>query len=194
VPHNLGVDASAPKKAQEASGGLFGANLEGKKLVDENLASSPTDPPAAAPAAAEADAAKKSSTQVRNKRLTDRIFTVTLLAIGAFGALNLASALMNLNQVFAQLYAMYNLGPFSAPEWFGVLSTIGWIVPLGLWAVALIMSIQFMQRGKVAFYIPLAAGVIAFIVAIVLMIVAITAAPELMTYLNNNGFSLEDLR
>jgi hypothetical protein len=191
VPHNLGVDASAPKKPDAANGGLFGANIEGKKLVDDEAAKpvTPGDDNAVQVAQGAQTAAKPKAS-----RTTDRIFTIVLLAIGAYGALNLAGSLMNLSQVFAQLYAMYDLGPFTSPEWFGVLSTLGWMIPLGLWAVALIMSIQFMQRGKTAFFIPLVAGVVAFIVAIVLMSIAVTAAPELMTYFTENGFSLEDLR
>lgn len=186
VPHNLGVNPDAPKPQPVASEGITGIDLRGKKLLHDEH----TEP-------VEGEKPAKPAKPVRagqSQRLTDRIFTIVLLSIGALGALNVAGALMNLPQTFAQIYALYDLGPFAAPAFFGVLSTLGWMLPLGLWAVALIMSIQFMQRGKVAFYIPLIAGVAAAIVAVVLMSIAVTAAPELLTYFTDNGFSLEDLQ
>lgn len=137
---------------------------------------------------------KPNSVSARMNRPADRIATVMLLAFGAYGALNSASAFMNLQQVFEQIFAVYDLGTFTAPEWFGALSTIGWISQLAVWAITLILSIQLMRRKRMAFYIPLVGAVIAFLITLVLMMIALSAAPELVTYVSEHGFDLKDFQ
>ena len=124
----------------------------------------------------------------------DRVATIVLLAAGAIGSLNMADSFMQLTPLFAQLYALFGLGEFTAPAWFAIVSTIGWVSQLLIWALTLLLSIQRMRRQKLAFFIPIAGAVLSFIVAIVLMGVAISAAPDLITYLSTNGFSIEQLQ
>lgn len=113
----------------------------------------------------------------------DRVATIVLLAAGAIGSLYMADSFMQLTPFFAQLYALFELGEFTAPAWFAVISTIGWMGQLLIWALTLLLSIQRMRRQKLAFFIPIAGAVLSFIVAIVLMVVAISAAPEFIEYL-----------
>lgn len=184
VPHNLGVNASAPRSAAPAeSAGTPSTDNQPKRSLFGGSARAGTSASTAAPSGTAASA-----------RPADRIITIALLAIGAYGALSVADAMINLQQVFAQLYASFGLGAFTPPDWFAVLSSVGGIVQLSLWAVTLLMSIQFMRRGRLAFYLPLVAGAVSFLVAIVIMSIALGAAPELMTYLSTNGFTLEDLQ
>jgi len=185
VPHNLGVNASATATPQANE--TVDASDAAEKPKRSLFGSKDAQTSAAAGLANQAKPAQQA-------RPADRVITIALLAIGAYGALNVADAMINLRQVFAQLYAIYDLGAFTPPEWFAVLSSIGGIAQLSLWAVTLLLSIQFMRRGRLAFYLPLAAGVLSFILAIVVMSIALGAAPELMTYLSSNGFNLEDLQ
>lgn len=180
VPHNLGVSTHAPAKTASSHHG---------------------QPPAQNSSNADAPAAEVTTSQPEKTRgakqppRRDRIFTIILLAFGALGALNLGDAFMQLSQSAAQLYALYDIGTFTAPEWLGTASTIGWISMLSIWAVSLILSIQLIQRGKLSFYIPLAGAVLSFIVLIVIMsIVVVNGMPELMTYVQTNGFNLDKLQ
>lgn len=191
VPHNLGVKTTGGQQNAPAASATSPATPS-ESAPDEKPKRSLFGMKGSQNASGQTTAGQTASTQPA--RPADRIITIALLAIGAYGALNIADAMINLRQVFAQLYAIYDLGSFNPPEWFAVLSSIGGILQLSLWAVTLLLSIQFMRRGRLAFYLPLVAAVLSFIVAIVVMSIALGAAPELMTYLSTNGFNLEDLQ
>lgn len=191
VPHNLGVQAAGGQQTTADSSSTPSAT-PAESASDEKPKRSFFSVKGSQNASGQSTPGQ--TTSARPARPADRIITIALLAIGAYGALNIADAMINLRQVFAQLYAIYDLGSFNPPEWFAVLSSIGGILQLSLWAVTLLLSIQFMRRGRLAFYLPLVAAVLSFIVAIVVMSIALGAAPELMTYLSTNGFNLEDLQ
>lgn len=181
VPHNLGVNKAAPAKSAAGQA----AATQGAASQDAEPNSSQSD---ALPAQAGA-------TQIpRANKTTDRIATILLLAAGAMGSLNLAEAFMNLDKTFAQIYSLYDLGTFNAPEWFGTLGTVGWISVLAVYALTLIISVQFMQRGKLAFWVPLAGAALSFIVVTILMMFAVGSAPELINYMQTNGLNLEKLQ
>lgn len=180
VPHNLGVNTHAPAKAPAKAPS---AEPQPAANVDGSAPVTPAQTPATPSQATKPTAAR------------DRVATIVLLAFGAFGALNLADAFMQLPQSAAQLYALYDLGSFTAPEWLSTVSTVGWIAMLAIWAISLILSIQLMQRGKLSFYVPLSAAALAFIVMSVIMaIVVMNAMPELVTYVQTNGLNLEKLQ
>lgn len=183
VPHNLGVNKNAPAKAAQAAAAQ---DADGSA---ETAASAST--PMSAEKASKTQA--KPGTKIPPRR--DRIFTIILLAFGALGALNLGDAFMQLPQSAAQLYAIYDIGTFTAPDWLSIVSTIGWISMLSIWAVSLILSIQLIQRRKLSFYVPLSGAVLSFIVLIIIMsIVVVNGMPELMTYVQTNGLNLDRLQ
>ena len=181
VPHNLGVNKAAPAKS---AAGLSAATQSAANQNVAPISNQSETPPAQAGA-----------TQIpRANKTTDRIATILLLAAGAMGALNLAEAFMNLDKTFAQIYDLYDLGTFNAPEWFGVLGTVGWISVLAVYALTLIISVQFMQRGRLAFWVPLAGATLSFILVTILMMIAVSSAPELIEYMQTNGLNLEKLQ
>lgn len=189
VPHNLGVNKDAPSKVAKTTAAAASAPA---------AAPAPAAQPASMPVAEPTEVSDGATPQAaRPKPATrrDRFATIALLALGAFGALNLGDVFMQLSQSTAQLYALYDLGSFTPPEWLGTASTIGWVSMLSIWAITLILSIQFMQRGKLSFYIPLIGAAVSFIVLIVIMsIIVVNGMPELMTYLQTNGIDLEKLQ
>lgn len=126
------------------------------------------------------------------RRNSDRIATVLLLGFGALTALNVAQAFMALNDSFAILYATFDLGSFDPPSWFSTVSTVGWISQLAVFAVVLIASIQRMQRGKIAFWLPLVGALVSFALTFVILAVALTGAPELVQYIQTNGVNLDE--
>lgn len=178
VPHNLGVNKDAPSKAA--------------KTADTDTAAPATASERFAEPTAPSESPTGKTARAKPVARRDRFATIALLALGAFGALNLGDAFMQLSQSTAQLYALYDLGSFTAPDWLGTASTIGWVSMLSIWAITLIMSIQFMQRGKLSFYIPLIGAAVSFIVLIVIMsIIVVNGMPELMTYVQTNGINLD---
>ena len=55
-----------------------------------------------------------------------------------------------------------------------------------LFALTLIFSIQRMRQHKITFWVPLAAGAIAFILLVVVPIIVLSGAPEIMEQLQND--------
>ena len=60
-----------------------------------------------------------------------------------------------------------------------VLVAFGVFVILGIYACTLILSVQRMRRGKLAFFIPLIGGAVAFIAMFVIISIAMSQAPDL---------------
>jgi hypothetical protein len=135
-------------------------------------------PPAAAPPAApaptahtapQADGAAEPSVRqaqdgARRGPTWDRILTIALLTLGAFGAWDSARSMQQLGQQVQAAYTMLGIGDFTAPEWLPALSVAGIVVQLSLYAVILGLAILRLRARRIAFWIPLAGGVLSVIV------------------------------
>lgn len=116
-------------------------------------------------------------------RTGDRIVTIALLALGAFGALYFAASLQQLPNSLAMLGAAFGIEGFVVPDSVKTLGNTGAIVVLALYAVTVIFAIQRMRGRKLAFWVPLAAGAIAFVVTFAFASFGLSQAPELMSQL-----------
>ncbi|MFC6235979.1 DUF6264 family protein, partial [Leucobacter soli] len=120
-----------------------------------------------------------------NPRLGDRIVTIVLLAIGALGALYSAASLQQLPNSLALLGDALAIEGFVVPAAVSTLGTVGALIVLAVYAIALIYSIQRMRHRKLAFWVPLAAAAIAFIVVFAFTAFALNQAPELIQVLSD---------
>jgi hypothetical protein len=68
----------------------------------------------------------------------------------------------------------------------GTLGMVSGFAVLLLFAVTLIFSIQRMRARKLAFWVPLAAGAVAVLLALIIPMIAIGGAPEIMQQLEND--------
>lgn len=159
VPHNLGVGQQRSGSPQH-----FEAPAAGVPAMQAPVPA--PGGPAAAPA---------------KSRIGDRVVTILLLAAGAFGALNLASSFMMLPQQLATIAELIELPDWVAPASITTIGTVGTLVTLGLYAITLILSVQRMRRRKLAFFIPLIGGVVAFIAMFIILTVAMSQIPEFST-------------
>lgn len=196
-----GEPATPPAPSAPAETGTPAAHLAGvphnlgKGVSRKSDGTATVATPPAAPSAPTAPASATDSSAIPSANIRiDRIATILLLAAGAIGSLNMADSFMQLPALFAQLYALFELGAFIAPAWFAIVSTIGWVSQLLVWALTLLLSVQRIRRQKIAFFVPLAGAALAAIIAFVLMAITLTGSPELLTYLSTNGFSLEQLQ
>lgn len=192
VPHNLGANlpkrggakATPGARAVKGSGsGTPGSSSTGTTQHGTQQPSAPGSPyraeaPAAAAAAPRAQGQQPGAPR---PRMVDRIFTIGLLVIGAFSTLTMVSSLFALESQIRLTATMIGVEHATLAPWVGPLGTIGGIVVLALFAVTLIFSIQRMRAGKLAFWVPLTAGVIAVLIVGILPAVAMLAgAPEIM--------------
>jgi hypothetical protein len=118
-------------------------------------------------------------------RLADRIITIVLLALGAYGALSLALSLQQVPQQFRLIGTVLGAENLTVPESVGVVGTVGAILVLAVYAVNLIFSIQRLRARKLAFWVPLVAFALALVVLFVCTIVAVNALPELMQLMSD---------
>ncbi|WP_395242589.1 DUF6264 family protein [Agromyces sp. MMS24-K17] len=142
--------------------------------------SHPGPAPAAAPglpAEAGAEAAP-----ARPERPVDRIATIGLLAFGAFGAWNTATSYQLLPQSFQVVYEQQGVGDFVAPEWLPTLTTVGIIVQLALYAAVLGWSVLRIRRRKVAFWVPIAGGLLSVVLTLVLCGIVFFNDPTFLAY------------
>lgn len=182
VPHNLGVAPQAPQAPQapraarpEAPaperGPQHGAGDPPPYRADEPPAARPVQQPRFA---------QGPTPQAKPRRAGDMAFTIALLALGAFGALYSALVLFSLPPTISLVGDALEIADFSAPAWLGTFSTVSALAMFALYAVALVFSIQRMRGGKLAFWVPLSAGVLAVILTFVLTLIAMLSVPELM--------------
>lgn len=179
VPHNLGAPgggasvptAPAPRPAS-------GRDAELATDQQSYRAGTPTTP----------------GTPPARGRGSDRIVTILLLAVGAFGALALAGSLQQLPSSLRLMGTAFGLEKLEIAGWITTLGNAGAISMLALYAVTLIFSIQRMRAQKLAFFIPLIAAVLAFIILFGLTAITVNAVPELMERLSDPDAASQLLR
>lgn len=206
VPHNLGVSGARPSGGGNQVtpptpprdipyGTPYGA--------PEQTTTTPEDPHTPEPSAAQehshgpaksatpapqamhtAPAAAAAQRPGAKPRTGDRIVTILLLAIGAYSALTLGLALMQLPGQFSLLSSILGIDEITPPAAVHTIGTIGAIAMLSIYALVLIYSIRRMRAGKVTFWAPLSAGVLAFIVYVAFATAAYMSSPELLETLS----------
>lgn len=117
--------------------------------------------------------------------MADRIFSILLLVCGAFGAFQLGAALFTMPDTFNLFASAAQLEDFTVPEALRTAGNIGAISILAIYACNLILTIQRLRAGKLAFWVPLVACVAAIIVMFVTMVFALSVTPELIEFLSN---------
>lgn len=167
VPHNLGasgpdIQDQAPLPAPAPTTPPTDPAQQGQHYRAE------TPPPQAGPR------------QLSGGRRADRVITIILLVLGAFGALYLASSMQQLPASLSVLATALGIEGFTVPASVSTLGTVGALIVFALYALNLIYSIQRMRHGKITFWVPLTAGAIAFIIVFAFTAFAMYQAPELV--------------
>lgn len=119
-------------------------------------------------------------------RLGDRVVTIALLVLGALGALNFASSLMTMPAQLSVITGALGLDDATIPGWIGTLGTTSAIAMLALFALTAIYSIQRLRARKLAFWVPLTAGVIAFVAFAIVLYSALFGIPEFVQLIGSD--------
>lgn len=114
----------------------------------------------------------------------DRIVTIALLVLGAFGAVNTAASLQVLPQQISLVYEQQGIGEFTPPEWLPTLTMIGTIAQLALYAATLGWSILRLRARKTAFWVPLVGGVLSIVLMMVLVSIVFLNDPTFVSYID----------
>ncbi|AYF99342.1 DUF6264 family protein [Protaetiibacter intestinalis] len=122
------------------------------------------------------------------RRTWDVVLTIVLLVLGLGGMLIGLLYGVLLPMVFQQLYTQYGLGDFVDDGSLSGYSLIIVISHIALYLLAVGLGILLLVKRKVAFYVPLVAGVIAAIVFWGAIIAAMLNDPALSGYLTSGGY------
>lgn len=189
VPHNLGVtgarQAPTPPGAGEERRGSTAGDPEPYRAAPpqqpygQQFQAQQQPQPQQAPSGAPGQQARPAP------RAGDRVVTIALLVLGAFGALYFAASLQQMPGSLSLLGAAFGLEGLVVPGAIQTLGTVGALVVLALYAVNVIYSIQRMRAGRLAFWVPLVTAAVAFIVAIVCVSIGLNQVPELMAHLSD---------
>lgn len=109
-------------------------------------------------------------------------FTVLLIAFGFFGMSYSVMILQAFPTSMQLLHSTQGLGDFTPAASVGTLVTAGTLTMTGLWAVSTGLAVWQLFRRRMAFYIPLAAGVIALVALFVFLAVILSTDPVLIDF------------
>ena len=192
VPHNLGVPGA---RQQAPVPGLAAPDQAGTPdrtaaPIAPAAATTPSRDASTTPAGGPADHYRATTPpdvkpprdprRLTGGRLADRIITIALLVFGAFGALNIASALNAMPAEFRRLAQVLEVNDVTVPAAVGTLGVVGALVIFALYAVNLIFSLQRLRARKLAFWVPLVTAILAFIVSTAFTLFGVAQVPELL--------------
>ncbi|HEX6953753.1 MAG TPA: DUF6264 family protein [Agromyces sp.] len=142
-------------------------------------ASAPPPPAPPAPPAPQVAAARGNT--------VDRMVTIALLVLGAFGAWNSATSLQQLPAAIQTVYTQQGVGTYSPQEWLPTLALVGTVFMLALYAAVLGWSIARLRAGRVAFWVPIVGGVVALVSMIVLTAIVFFTDPTFLSFVEQQS-------
>jgi hypothetical protein len=142
---------------------------------------------------AAAASARLGSTDGVRERPTDRLITIMLLVVGVFGAVYNSFSMITMpsSALESAKISAAMLGTDAVPTTFTpgpavpAAIAIGVAAELVLWVVALLWSRARMRAGARSWWIPLVAGVVAFVVVLVVGTIVLTSDPALFEFLRS---------
>ncbi|WP_400999609.1 DUF6264 family protein [Agromyces sp. GXQ0307] len=155
----------------------------GDERTDAAASAPAPPPPPAAPAPTRETGSPAVDATARPPRTTDRFFTILLLALGAIGAWNTSVSLQQLPGAIQSVYTDQGVGTYSPQPWLPTLALIGTVFMLALYAAVLGWSIMRLRARKLAFWVPLVGGAVAFLATMVLTSIVFFTDPTFQSYL-----------
>ncbi|MEY9851207.1 hypothetical protein ABH923_000885 [Leifsonia sp. EB41] len=113
--------------------------------------------------------------------------TIVLLVVGFFGMSYTIGTLQGLPATMQLLHSSLNLGKYVQDPSVAPLITGGTIAMAGIWAISLGLSVWLLVQKRLAFYVPLVAGILAFITLFVILGLIFSTDPVLLDYYNGIG-------
>ena len=116
-------------------------------------------------------------------RRWDQILTVMLLGYAAINVIGQLIARDTLAAIVTQFFVTQGIGTYTPTTLSETLGNTLNIVTLALFVLTVLGATWMLRRGRIAFWIPLAGGVAATIVALVFVVVLLQADPAFSAYM-----------
>lgn len=124
---------------------------------------------------------------VRRRRTWDLVLTIALLAYGLMTVLASISGAGDLGRTIDQVYAIQGLGDYRPSALAGTLTTVANLAQVVLLVLAALVSYRLLKAGRIAFWVPLVAGVLASLLVGVFGLTLMISDPTFQDYLSSVG-------
>jgi hypothetical protein len=124
---------------------------------------------------------------VRRRRTWDIVLTVALLAYGLMTVLTSVSGAGDLGRTIDQVYAFQGIGDYTPTALAGTLTVVANVAQVVLLALAAYVSYRLLKAGRVAFWVPLVAGVLASVLIGVFGFTLMVSDPNFQDYIRSAG-------
>ena len=114
----------------------------------------------------------------------DRIVTLVLLAFGLFVVVSGIPGYLSMADTLQQVYTQLGRGTYTATELSGSLGVTAVVVQALLWALTALFAGLALRRGRIAWWIAVVGGVVAFIAVMIIVSVALMADPGFIASLS----------
>ena len=138
----------------------------------------PVAPPPAAPPVVD-----ESASRSRNTR--DTIATTVLLLLGVWDVASSFPMYAQFGVLLGAAYEQQGYGDFTAVELATQYGMILNVVRIAILAIVLVVSLILLARRRVAFWVPLAGGVLAAILVVVFVAIILANEPGFAEYVKN---------
>jgi len=112
----------------------------------------------------------------------DRIITTAFLAYGAFTLLSRFLTLDSTGQALKESLASVGFTGFDSVAQINEVALTSAIIELGILAITVLISVRRLRSGKITFFIPLIAGILATIVMALIFMPIVMADPAYLTW------------
>lgn len=119
----------------------------------------------------------------RRRRRWDLILTALLLGYASVNVIGQLMARDMLSTIVTQFFVAQGIGVYTPTALTTTLGNSLNVVTLTLFAVTVLVTTWMLRRGRVAFWVPIAGGVAATIVALVFVVILLQSDPAFTAYL-----------
>jgi hypothetical protein len=142
----------------------------------------PSFAPPAVPPAAHSSAAP--SAKAGTPRRWDILLSFALLAYGAVNVVAGFFQFADLGAVLEQVYTTMGIGKYTPTPLAGTLGIVINVTSSVLFVLTVIVTTRLLRRGRLAFYVPIIGGALAWIVSFVCVAVLMLGDPAFSAYAN----------
>lgn len=121
------------------------------------------------------------------RRTGNIILTAVLLGIGLFDVVSRFDQFANFATVFRDAFEQLGYGEFASNDAANSMGIVQNVLRVVILFAAVVISIRLISSGKRAFWVPLAAGALAFVVLIVGVVVLMVMDPSFAQYLQEQS-------
>ena len=141
-------------------------------------------PVVAAPVASVAPPAPAAAAPTERPRRTwDVVLTTALLALAVYDVIGGFSTFANLTPAIQAMFDQTGVGEFTATAVAQQWGFIANAARIAILVIVILVSLLLVARGRLAFWVPLAGGALAVIVAVICIAVIIVSDPAYLAYL-----------